>query len=121
MLTFKNSRLLPQFSYSSTPPPFPLGYYIYELLSEIDGFFVGFVEAACSNEDARDLVRVHVGRRTTIFEVAFLFSGNMARDADGGTAVSNRVAESVPTRGFVVAGQTALVVETTSGVVRSPC
>ena len=88
-------------------------YYISELSSEIDGFFVGFIETARSNEYARDLVRIHVRGRAAIFEVAFLFRGDVTRNANGRTAMSDGVAESVPTSSFVVTGQTALVVKAT--------
>lgn len=62
-------------------------------------------------------VRVAVGRRAAVFEVALLLLADLARDADAGSAVGHARGEFVDVGGFVVAGETTGVVEPPFGVV----
>jgi hypothetical protein len=56
-----------------------------------------------------DDVRVHVGRRPAILEVALAVLLRLPADADRGAAVGNSPAEGVDVGGLVPAGEPALV------------
>src|SRR3954452_6265325 len=58
-----------------------------------------------------DLVWVALRVRTAVFQIALVaVVGEGVRNADRGTAIGNAVAELVPRRGLVLAGQTLVVV-----------
>jgi len=48
-----------------------------------------FIETAGANHDFSDLVRIAVGRRTTIFQVSTLLLSNIARNTDRGSPIGN--------------------------------
>lgn len=62
-------------------------------------------------------VRVAVGRRAAVLEVALLLMADAARDADAGATVGHARRELVDVRGFVMAGEAAGVVEPPFGVI----
>lgn len=61
------------------------------------------------HHDLGDTVRVGVGGRATVLEVAVALGGALAGNADGGAAVGDAVAELVDGAGLVATGQTELV------------
>lgn len=62
-------------------------------------------------------VRVAVGRWTAVLEVALLLLADHARNADAGATVGHACGELVDVGGFMVAGETAGVVETPFGII----
>ena len=70
------------------------------------------VEDGCLYDGSGDTVRVDVGGRATVLEVAEALCGNVTRDADGSTTVGNTGAELGDACGFVLASKAELVVLT---------
>ncbi|TNN36072.1 hypothetical protein EYF80_053764 [Liparis tanakae] len=70
-----------------------------------------------ADQGLRHAVRVAVGRRAAVLEVALLVLAHVARDADAGAAVGHAGGELVDVGGFVVAGEAAGVVQPPFGVV----
>ena len=68
------------------------------------------VQAARLDHDAGDLVRVAVGGRPPVLEVALLLLGDAAGDPDGAAAVGDAGGEVMDGGGLVEAGKTTLVV-----------
>ena len=79
---------------------------------------VGYAERAAArlgDQPGHD-VRVHVGVRTPVLDVALLVDLDLPRDAHRRTTVGHAVAELVPRRGLVLAGEPVL----DAGAVRRP-
>lgn len=70
-----------------------------------------------ADQGLRHTVRVTVGRRAAVLEVALLVLANVARNADAGAAVGHACGELVDVGGFVMAGETAGVVEPPFGII----
>lgn len=60
-------------------------------------------------DHAADNVRVHVGRRPAVFEVALLLRLCCPRDTDGRSPVGHTVGERVHVGGLVLPSQSALI------------
>ena len=68
-------------------------------------------ENGCVGDHGSHDVGVHVGRRSSVFDVAFAFGGTRrGRDAHRSSAVSEAVGELVHAGGLVVAGETLFVI-----------
>lgn len=68
------------------------------------------VQAASSNQNLSHLVRIAIGRRSPIFEVAASFFGHVPRDANRATAVGYTRRKIVNRAGFVQTSQPTFVV-----------
>jgi len=75
------------------------------------------VQQTGADQGLRHAVRVAVGRRAAVLEVALLVLAHVARNADASAAVGHACGELVDVGGFVVAGEAAGVVEPPFGVV----
>ena len=75
-------------------------------------------EETRAHQSLRHDVRVAVGGRTAILEVALLVLPHLARDADAGAAVGHAGRELVDAGGFVVSGEAPGVVQPAFGIVR---
>ncbi|KAJ8577026.1 hypothetical protein ON010_g2177 [Phytophthora cinnamomi] len=79
------------------------------------GDHLGLVEDGGLDDAGRDHVRVHVGRRATVLEVALALGLRHARDADGRAAVGHAVRERVHAGRLVAAREAALVARAVRG------
>lgn len=86
-------------------------------LAVIGGLVAPFFQQARAHQRLRDGVRVAVGGRAPVLEVALLVLPHRARDADAGPAVGHAGRELVDARGFVTTSEASGVVEPAFGVV----
>jgi len=79
----------------------------------LDDFFTMLdSEDSSVNKHTTNEVRVAVGRRSSVFEVALLINDSLGGDSGGGASVGNTIAELVDGSGFVTASQSQVVVRT---------
>lgn len=70
-----------------------------------------------ADQGLRHSIRVAVGRRAAVLEVALLLLAYAARNADAGATVGHTSGEFVDVGGFMVASETAGVVEPPFGII----
>ena len=69
-----------------------------------------FIETAGANHDFCDLVRIAVGRRTTIFQVSTLMFSNISRNTDGGSSIGLTSREIMNGRGLMQTSQSSFII-----------
>lgn len=79
--------------------------------------FTFWIEQTCFGDCHGNTVRVTIGRWPSILEVAFLFLGHLAGDADAGAPVGHACREVLDAGGLVATRETPLVVVSLVGVV----
>jgi len=70
----------------------------------------GLIDKSRLNDDARHAIRVDVGGRTPILQVAITLSGDVTGDTDGSTTVSDARAKGADVTGLVATSETHVVV-----------
>ena len=83
----------------------------------IRGFFPLFVQQTGADQGFGHTVRVAVGRWTAVLKVTLLLLADAAGNADAGAAIGHARREFIDVGGFVVASETASVVEPPFGVI----
>merc|ERR1712047_210184 len=76
-----------------------------------------FIETAGANHDFCDLVRIAVGRRTTIFQVSTLMFSNISRNTDGGSSIGHTSREIMNGRGLMQTSQSSFIILAFIGIV----
>lgn len=90
---------------------------MFVMYSVFHGFIPLFVQQTGADQGFGHTVRVTVGRWAAVLKVTLLLLANATGNADAGTTVGHTCREFIDVGGFVVAGETAGIVEPPFGVI----